>query len=118
MWESITRDKYELGWIVHGIKDVTLIWVTDGFYDRKRVPTISDADWLVHWTRTQKMLKGSFFEVSLHASLYRGKLLGLCSMYLFALTLEEFFAVEGWTAKVCCNNERVLDQASRDRLQV
>ena len=73
MWDSITGDKDDLGWIVQGMKSDLLIWVTDGSYDRKRAPTISGAGWLVHCTRTQKTLKGSFFEVSLRASSYRGE---------------------------------------------
>ena len=100
------------------MKNDSLIWVTDGSYDRKRAPTISGAGWLVHCTRTQKTLKGSFFEVSLRASSYQGELLGLCAMHLFALALEEFFVVGGWTAKVCCDNEAALNQASRDRRRV
>jgi hypothetical protein len=39
MWESIEESqqtKHNLTWLVEGMKSNTLIWVTDGLYDRKR----------------------------------------------------------------------------------
>ncbi len=44
MWEEIEdgqAKKHDLSWLVHGMESNTLLWVTDGSYDRKRAPVLS-----------------------------------------------------------------------------
>jgi len=44
MWEGIEdgqATKSDLSWLVQGMKLDSLLWVTDGSYDRKRAPVLS-----------------------------------------------------------------------------
>jgi hypothetical protein len=44
MWEEIEdgqATKHDLSWLVQGMKSNTLLWVTDGSYDRKRASVLS-----------------------------------------------------------------------------
>ena len=118
MWEGLQGDKEDLRWLIIGMESGSLIWVTDGSYDRKRAPLISGAGWLIHCTAAKKTLKGSFFEYSKNASSYRAELLGLCALHLFARALEAFFEVSEWSGKMCCDNESALNQASMTRRRV
>lgn len=55
----------------------------------------------------------SFSEWSLQAGSYRAELLGLCSLHLFMLALQQAFNIqEIWSAEVCCDNEKALLKAS------
>ena len=101
MWDGIEDGqitKHNLLWLIQGMKSGSLIWVTDGSYDRKRAPVISGVGWIIFCTYTGKRLVGSFWEKSSAASSYRAELLGLCSLHLLALALSEFFLIKKWTA--------------------
>ena len=104
MWDVLLGDKEDLLWLIEGMKKGTLIWVTDGSYDRKRAPLISGAGWLGHCKMAKKTLKGYFFEYSKNASSYRAELLGLCALHLLTRALEEFFNITEWQGKICCDN--------------
>ena len=44
MWEGIEdgqATKSDLSWLVQGMKSGSLLWVTDGSYDRKHSPVLS-----------------------------------------------------------------------------
>ncbi len=86
--------KHDLLWLIQGMTSGSLIWVTDGSYDRKRAPVISGVGWIILCTHTGKRLVGSFWEKSSSASSYRAELLGLCSLHLLALALSEFFMIK------------------------
>ncbi len=71
MWEGIDEDqttKEDVTWIVEGMRNNTLIWVTDGSYDRKKAKEPSRAGWIIFCTRTGLRLKGTFWEKSNTAS--------------------------------------------------
>ena len=68
--------------------------------------------WIIFCTNTRFWLTGTFWERSPSASLYRAELLGLCALHLFAQALVEFYKVARWTAKLCCDNKRVLEVSS------
>jgi hypothetical protein len=50
MWEGVDdcqTTKHDLSWLVQGMEMHSLIWVTDGLYDRKQAPTISGVGWII-----------------------------------------------------------------------
>jgi hypothetical protein len=121
MWEGIEdgqATKSNLSWLVQGKKSGSLLWVTDGSYDRKRAPVLSGVKWIIFCQHTGKCLMGSFWEKSLLASSYRAELLGLCSLHLLALALSEFYTISGWEAMLCCDNLRALQLSSQDRRRI
>ena len=87
--------KSSLTWLVQGVKYNTLVWVTDGSYDRKQAPLLSRVGWIIFCQDMGKRLVGFFWEKSSSASSYRAELLNLCSLHLFALALSEFFTISG-----------------------
>ncbi len=107
--------KHNLLWLIHGMETNSLIWVTDGSYDRKRASVISGVGWIIFWQTTGKRVVGSFWEKSPSASSYRAELFALYFLHLFALALSEFYKVSGWKATLGCNNLRALILSSKER---
>jgi hypothetical protein len=72
---------------VSGLEKGTIVCVTDGSYNRKVVPNISGAGFVLYCTKAKCMLRGNFYEESTAASSYQGELLGLVAIHttLFAL---------------------------------
>jgi hypothetical protein len=117
MWEGVKDSqptKHDLSWLIQGMEINSLIWVTDGSYDRKRAPAISGVGWIIFCQTSGKRLVGSFWEKSPTASSYRAELLDLCSLHLFALALSEFYKVSGWKATLGCDNLRTLIMSSNE----
>ena len=90
MWEGIEDGQ---AWLVQGMKLDSLLWVTDGSYNRKRAPVLSRVGWIIFCQDTGKRLVGSSWEKSSSASSYRAELLGLCLLHLLAQALSEFYKV-------------------------
>ncbi len=68
MWEGIEDSqttKHDLSWLIKGMNTNSLLWATDGSYDRKRAPVISGAGWIIFCQTTGKHLVGSLGKVSL-----------------------------------------------------
>jgi hypothetical protein len=64
MWEGVEDSratKHGLLWLIHGMETNSLIWVTDGSYDRKRTSVISGVGWIIFCQTTGKRLVGSFW---------------------------------------------------------
>ena len=112
MWEGIDDSqstKHDLAWAVEGMKNNTLIWVTDGSYDKDRAIYLCGVGWIIFCTATGNRLTGSCWESSNAASSYRAEMLGLCALHLFARALTEYFKVKKWRATICCDNQRALE---------
>jgi len=121
MWEGIDDGqdtKSDLSWLVQGLRCNSLLWVTDGSYDRKRAPTISGVGWIIFCQHTGKRLVGSFWERNPSASSYRAELLGLCSLHLFVQAISEFYQISGWKATLSCDNLRALQLSSHERRRI
>jgi hypothetical protein len=54
----------------------SLIWVTDGLYDRKKAIDLCGVGWIIFCTKTGFHLTGTFWEKSILASLFRAKMSG------------------------------------------
>ena len=118
MWDGVVDETQDLRWLIDGITNGTVIGVTDGSYDRKRLPLVSGAGWLLCCTSSKKMLKGNFFEHSSSASSYRGELLGLVALHTLLLALCTFYEIPAASGQVCCDNISALRQSSKRRRRV
>jgi hypothetical protein len=94
------------------MKSNTLIWVTDGSYDQKKVADLSVVGWIIFCSKTGLRLTGTFWERSPEASLYWVEMLGLCALHLISRALSEFHKIKEWRAMLCCNNKRALKLSS------
>jgi hypothetical protein len=72
------------------MKSNTLVWVTDGLLDQKRVIDLSGVSWIIFCSKTGLWLTGTFWEQSPAASSYWAEMLGLCALHLFVRVLSEF----------------------------
>ena len=57
MWEGIDKDQTtynKLTLIVEGMSHNTLLWVTDGLYNRKRSAGLSGVGWVIMCTKDRK----------------------------------------------------------------
>jgi hypothetical protein len=55
MWDDIdfTQDTtQDLRWVADGMQNNTLVWTTDGSYDRKRAADLSGVGWIIFCKRT------------------------------------------------------------------
>ena len=68
MWDEVESEDQDLTWLIAGLKQGSIIAVADGSYDRKKAPEVSGAGWVLCCTRSRKMLRGSFYEISASAS--------------------------------------------------
>jgi hypothetical protein len=101
MWDNIDNSqttKTDASWIAEGLKAETLIWTTDGLYDRKRAANLSDVGWIIFCKKTGLWLTGSFWEKSPTASSFHAEMLGLCSIYLLTCAIAEYHNIETWSA--------------------
>ena len=115
MWEGIDDNqitKHDLTWLVDGMKNKTVTWVTDGSYDKLRAADLSGIGWVLLCTRTGKRLTGWCWERSITANSYRAEMLGLCSLHLLARALSEYYKITNWEITICCDNEGALDCSS------
>ncbi len=49
-------------WVVEGLTNGSLIWVTDGSYDRKKAIDLCGVGWIIFCTKTGYRLTGTFWE--------------------------------------------------------
>ena len=108
MWELIEPGKNTpagVQWIVDGLRNGSLIWTTDGSYDRKQAVDLFGVGWMIFCTATGFCVTSTFWELSPLASSYGAKLLVLCALHLFARALAEFCKIVGWSAMLCCENK-------------
>ncbi len=109
MWDDIdfTQDTtQDLKWVADGMQNNTLVWTTDGSYDRKRAADLSGVGWIIFCKRTGLQMTGTFWEKSPSASSFRAEMLGLACLHLLARAVVEFFNLGQWAAVISCNNKK------------
>ena len=115
MWEDIDftqETTQDLKWVAEGMKNNTLVWTTDGSYNRKQVADLSAVGWIIFCKRTGLQMTGTFWEKSLSGSSFRAEMLGLCCLHLLAKVVAEFFGIGQWAAVLSCDNKRALELSS------
>jgi hypothetical protein len=86
MWEDIDfmqDTTQDLRWVAEGMQNNTLVWTTDGSYDRKTTDgsydrkqttdTLSGVGWIIFCTRTGLRMTGTFWEKITISQLVQGK---------------------------------------------
>jgi hypothetical protein len=114
MWSDIPRDQStytDTSWLATGLSAGTLIWVTDGLYDRKRAKDLYGVGWIILCTQTKLRLTGRFWERSQSASSYRAEMPGLCVMHTLAQATQEYYHLHCWSTTLCCDNKKALDMS-------
>jgi hypothetical protein len=87
-----------MSWVAKRMINNSLVWVTDGSYDRKKEIDLCGVGWIIFCTKRGFCLTGTFWEKSNLASSYRAELLGLCALHLLARVVAEYYKVKGWSA--------------------
>jgi hypothetical protein len=121
MWSDISRDQptyTDTLWLRSGMQKGSLVWVTDGSYDRKQAKDLSGVGWIILRTDSKLRITGTFWERSQSANLYRAELLGLCAMHTLAQALEEFYHLSHWSAMLCCDNKKALNVSRHHRQRI
>ena len=113
MWEHIEDPYEDTVWMAEALTNGTAVLVTDGSYDRKLAPRVSGAGWTFCCRRTERIVRGSFYEVSPSASTYRGELLDLVALHTLSLALTSDYQVDQGKGKICCDNIGALNQSSK-----
>ena len=108
----------DISWVVDGLHTGSLLWVTDGSYNRKKANDLCGVGWIILCTTLGKRLTGSFWERSSSASSYRAELLGWCAMHLLAQALAEFHNITGWNATLCCDNKWALEVSAQYKCRI
>ncbi len=94
MWDDIDfaqETTQDLKWVAEGMQNNTLVWTTDGSYNRKWAADLSSMGWIIFCKRTGLWMTGMFWEQSPSASSFRAEILGLCCLHLLARVVAEFF---------------------------
>ena len=97
-----------MSWIADGLTLGSLIWVTDGSYDRKRASDLSGVGWIIFCKSTGFCITGSFWDKSISATLYRAELLGLCTLHFLARVVAVFYELD----------KQALEKSSNDRSRI
>jgi hypothetical protein len=118
MWGDINFTQtttQDLQWIAKGMKNNTLVWTTDGSYDRKKAEDLSIVGWIIFCKNSGLQMTGTFWEMSPSASSFMGEMLGFACLHLLARAVAEFFAIGHWTAVILCDNKKALELLSHHR---
>lgn len=92
--------------------------VTDSSYNRTLAPRVSGAVWVLVSTNSLRMVYGSFVEISMAASSYRGEFLGLTAIHHLVAFVLEFYSVNSAHGSIHCDNKGALHQALTKRKRV
>jgi hypothetical protein len=101
--------KVDTLWIPEGLKAGSLIWATDGSYDRKQAADLSGMGWIIFFKKTGFWLTGSFWEKSLTAISFCAEMLGLSALHLLVHAITEYHNVSTWAAIISCDNKWALE---------
>jgi ribonuclease HI len=121
MWQKFhftDKSDTSIDWIVQGLLDGTLLWVTDGSHFSQRGPYVSGAAWVVTDRNTEATLACSFAELSPAASSYRAEALGLYSIHAFIHALSTHYQLQTGAAEICCDNKAALDESQRRKKRI
>ncbi len=121
MWDDIdfTQDTTQaLKWVANGMQNNTLVWTTDGSYDRKRAADLSGVGWIIFCKRTGLQMTGTFWEKSPSASSFRAEMLRLACLHLLARAVIEFFNLGQWAAVISCDNKKALELSSNHHWRI
>ena len=95
-------------WVAECLKNKTLVCITDGSYNEQVALGVCSAGWVMACTQTKRQISGTLIERSDYADSYRGELLGMLTIRLFLLAVEEYHNTISGGNEVCCDNKGAL----------
>ena len=110
MWDHVLGNK-SMEWFRDALTDGTAMMVADGSYSRELDPHLCGTGWGIACTRSQNVVRGSFFERSLTASSYRGELLGMVAIHALVATAAAVYDLPVNNGSVHCDNMGALGKA-------
>jgi hypothetical protein len=119
MWEHIYTP-HGLDAVVEAVASGSAVYNTDGSYSRKIRSDVDGAGWVIYCkTRKKIVLKGSFYEWCDKAGSYRGELVGLLSVHMLIMAVEEFYDLsDGPRGLVGCDNLGGLNKSKERRRKI
>ena len=121
MWQKFhfaNNEDTSVDWIVFGLSNGTLMWVTDGSHYSQRGPYVSGAAWVVADRNSDKTMACSFAEFSPAASSYRAEALGLYSIHAFIHAISEHYNLQSGFPEIYCDNDAALKEAQKRRKRI
>ncbi len=115
MWEGMEAGKdlpYNMSWVAEGMTNNSLVWVTDGSYDRKMAIDLCGVGWNIFLYQNRIPLDRHLLGKNPTWQAHRAELLGLCTLHLLARAVAEYYKVKGWSAMLCCDNKHALELSS------
>ena len=110
MWDHVVGNK-SMEWFRDALTNGTAMMVADGSYSRELDPHLSGTGWVIACTRSQHVVKGSFFERSSTASSYRGELLGMVAIHALVATAAAVYDLPAHQGSIHCDNLGALGKA-------
>ena len=110
MWDHVFGNT-NMDWFRDALLEGTAMMVADGSYSRDLDPHLCGTGWAIACTRSRNVVKGSFFERSLTASLYRGELLGMVAIHALVATAAAFYDLPVNHGSIHCDNLGALAKA-------
>ena len=107
MWEELCLNE-DSEWVADCLQNNTLACVMDGSYIKKTAPDICSAGWVLACKSTNCYIAGTPVERSPWANSYRGELLGMLSIRLFLLSVEEYCEVSSSGTGTHCNCKGII----------
>jgi hypothetical protein len=99
LWEHMSIEG-GTSWIVHAIRDGSLVAVTDGSYIKQIYPNLCLAAFILECLQGSGWIIGLFKEVTKAANAYRGELLGLMVIHLLLVSVNRVHKSLSGSAKV------------------
>jgi hypothetical protein len=94
IWEEVKEGDTDVDWIRDALTNGTFVGVTDGSYNREKPKKVCRSGWIMVCTTSRCTLRGSFFEISTKAGLYRGEMLGLVALHTIVTAVAQFFGLD------------------------
>ena len=111
MWGGIADKEQDLQRLVSELERGIIVCVTDKSYNMKVVPNISDAGFVLYYTKVKRMLQGNCYKESKTTSSYQGGLLCLGVIHIILLALCRFYDITPASPTIWCNSIAPLRQS-------
>jgi hypothetical protein len=112
MWDYILNKNMKPLWIVNALLNGIAIFSTDESFHRNKAPQVSRAGWIIACQQTGRMLQGSFYELSIDASVYQGELLGLVALHTLLHRIVTYYKINSASGKIVCDSKSALNKSS------
>ena len=93
MWRNVTGNIRDVKWVAMAMEQGTAVVASDGLFNPKQSTQVCSAGWIVYCRKTKNRIKSNVFEISVDAGSFRGELLGLVAVHIFAIPVSLYYKV-------------------------